>query len=389
MKPYLRYLLFFVLGMALPAAGLISAAGGVDGRPPASTGPGQDFPETLQLDYFIYTPFVPHHWPPLPAAPTLEPIRGPVLDAPYLLTWSASEVAPDGPVLFYTIEEAETSEFVETTTYTTTDATTTWTITPTLGTYGTFYYRVRAHNAWGVSPWSNVRYVTVYTRWDDFLYPGTDWRARRTSAPDIDLMNAYYIEGDLETYVRDMFDFAIFSPMLPAPSLPYTIELKTRVRHKVNEVSYGIVFGGDPGDLCRVERADARKPEGCFTHYYRLNVIWAGNYLKFNINRVDGHDERGRGISEELRGFDSLVRFGWDPADWHRWTFEVHEDGFALYVNDQYIAWIPDNAYVDMPYYGIFSSTFEYNNAHFQHDYFHVVAMDPAAVSLSRFYRVE
>ena len=188
-------------------------------------------------------------------------------------------------------------------------------------------------------------------------------------------MKIAYTGHELETLVADKFDFAIFSPMVPAPAIPYRIRMMSRVIHKVNETSYGIAFGGNGGTFCRIERDNAADPDGCFSHYYRLNVIWAGNYLKYNVSRVDSHGDRGEGISEELRGFSNVD--GRDPADWQTWDIWVYEDRFGLSVNGEFMAWIYDTTYLNDPYYGIFSSTYEYNNAHFQHTLYYVEPITP------------
>lgn len=334
---------------------------------------------------FVYLPLVLRRWPPLPYAPVLSPIASPVLDAPYVLSWSADLSREVEPFLFYTIEEAATPNFANSTvyiapfTYTSTLVFSSYVITKPIGTVGTYYYRVRAHNTWGAGAWSNVQAANISTYIDRFDHPQTGWQARRTSSPDIGLMQAYYVDGNLETFVRDLFDFAIFSPMYTAPSTPYSLQVRTRVIHKVNEVSYGLAFGGNRGTLCEVQRDVATNPEGCFSHYYRINVIWAGNYLKYNVSRIDGHDDRGRGISTELRGFYDLSGVIADPADWQLWEVRVYDDGFAIYLNDRYMAWIADTTYLHDPLYGIFSSTYEYNNAHFQHYMFYVVSIDQAS----------
>lgn len=316
--------------------------------------------------YFAYLPLVAKYYPPLPRTPVLEPIYVTDLGQPYTLTWEST--SPETPDLYYTIQESADGSFTAPVVYTTSEQF----FQVTECAFAPHYYRVRAQNSWGESAWSNTEIVRFAQYHDHFDDPRSGWQPRRTSAPDIDVMKAAYINSDLQTMVADRFDFAIFSPMVPAPALPYRLVLRTRIIHKVNEVSYGIVFGGNNGTFCSVQRVNATDPNGCFSHYYRLNVIWAGNYLKFNVARVDRHGSRGEGISEELLGFGNLSSSGYDPAGWHTWEIWVYEDRFALYVNGDFIAWIPASKYTHEPYYGIFSSTYEYNYAHFKHAHFYV-----------------
>ena len=328
-------------------------------------GAGADLPVD-EDSYFNYLPLVVKYYPPLPRTPVLTPIYVMDMGRPYTLTWQSA--SPDIPSLHYTIQESVDGSFAVPTVYTTSD--------PFYymadQAFSPRYYRVRAQNLWGESGWSNTEIMRFGQYHDYFDDPRSGWQPRRTSAPDIGVMKAAYINRDLQTMVADRFDFAIFSPMVPAPALPYRLVLRTRIIHKVNEVSYGIAFGGNEGAFCTVQRANATDPNGCFSHYYRLNVIWAGNYLKFNVVRVDRHGPRGKGISEELLGFGNLSGSGRDPAQWHTWEIWVYEDRFALYVNGDFIAWIPASKYTQEPYYGIFSSTYEYNYAHFKHSHFYV-----------------
>lgn len=321
--------------------------------------------------YFNYLPLVAKHYPPLPQTPVLAPIYVRDLGHPYILTWQLA--SPDVPNLYYTIQESSDGSFSAPAVYTTSDLF----YQMTQQAFTSHYYRVRAQNSWGESAWSNTEIVRFAQYHDHFEDPRSGWRPRRTSAPDISEMWASYTDGYLETMVEDRFDFAIFSPMAPAPELPYRLVLRTRIIHKVNEVSYGIVFGGNQGTFCLVEREEATDPNGCFSHYYRLNVIWAGGYLKFNVARVDRHGSRGEGISKELLGFGNLSGSGRDPAQWHTWEIWVYEDRFALYVNGEFIAWISATNYTHEPYYGIFSSTYEYNGAHFKHSHFYVGPVPP------------
>ncbi len=258
--------------------------------------------DTIILSNIVYLPLISRRYPPIPYAPSLAPITNVSAGEPYTLTWSVPSSTI--PIQYYTIQAATEETFSNPQSYTCT--TTSYTIPD--ATNQIIYYRVRGHNIWGDGAWSNVEATQFEAFLEDFDGPSDlDWHAKRTSAPDISSMTIGYDgNGNLETMVGDMFDFAIFSPMVPTLPKPYHIQVRTQIIHRVNEVSYGIAFGGNEGTFCRVERARSQDPNGCFSHYYRLNVIWAGGYLKYNISRIDGHDERGRGIGQTLRGFSNV-----------------------------------------------------------------------------------
>jgi hypothetical protein len=180
------------------------------------------------------------------------------------------------------------------------------------------------------------------------------------------------------TGVHDRFDFAIFSPMLEAPSPPYTIRMRTRIRHLANEVSYGIVFGGSGGTNCPIDRSQSEDPDGCFYHYYRLNVIWGG-YLKCQVKRIDSHDPRkGGGRGKDLMSYRDVSNRTNDER-FNTWEINVYEDGFEVRVNGHFVEDFDDITYIHDPYYGIFSSTYEYNSASFEHDFYRVIDTMSAA----------
>jgi hypothetical protein len=288
------------------------------------------------------------------------------LDDTYLLRWYNTT---SDPLETYVLQESGVPDFSSPIHYTTTDPITSYQVTGK--DIGVYYYRVQATNKWGSSLWSNTRSATVLSHRDDFNHPVSGWVARRTSSPDLALAPTVYADGNLVTGLHDRFDFAIFSSMLEAPSLPYTITMRTRIRHFANEVSYGIVFGGSGGTACPIDRSQSGNTDGCFYHYYRLNVIWGG-YLKCQVKRIDSHDPgKGGGRGKELMAYRD-VSDRTHNAKYNVWKIAVHENGFDLYVNNRFLEDFDDVTYIHDPYYGIFSSTYEYNSASFEHDYFYV-----------------
>ena len=370
-----------MFGLAsLPAAGFVSAAGRE--RSPTWLGTSSPVGEGISntgSHMFIFLPLVMENWPPVPYAPVLEPIESPVWERAVVLHWYGDVPTVTYPVDYYLLQEATSTDFTAPVNFTVPVASVPFTVPQKpYGTMGRFYYRVRAHNAWGLGAWSNVESMLLLSQRDEFDYPETGWAPRRTSYWDLDVMAAEYQGGELITRVEDRFDFTIFSPMRQAPAPPYRIRMATQIIHQANETSYGIIFGGNGGSFCGIERETAADPNGCFQHYYRLNVVW-GNYLKYELKRVDYHygpSGGGAGAGESW-GYGGLEPWQVsDPNGWNIWEIRVFDTGFAVYVNDHYLRWVSDTTYLEEPYYGIFSSTYEYNGARFRHAYYFVEPLE-------------
>ena len=106
--------------------------------------------------YVVLLPLVTRRWPPLPYDPTLNAINNPDGGGSYTITWYES---PTRLADTYTVQEAKDAAF-------TSD------VVQVCSTSGhscavngrglaTYYYRVRGHNVWGSSNWSNVQSVTT------------------------------------------------------------------------------------------------------------------------------------------------------------------------------------------------------------------------------------
>ena len=307
----------------------------------------------------------------LPEAPTLS-VYDPNEDGDLTVNWTYDYDYP--PATSYTLWEAEDDSFADPTVYAVTamfkelddreDGT---------------CYKVRGNNDYGSGDWSNVVCIHVETAYrDDFDDSDSGWDVRRTSAPDLDDdTDMKYKDGRLRTKIKDNYDFAIFSPMVDAPDMPYKITMKTRLRDGVDAPAYGIVFRAKEGDFCPVERDDAEDDDGCFYKYFRLNVsIDPGDNIRYEVKRIRSHDERGRAdgkdLSDGYHGINSVA--DWDG--WNTWVIKVYEDRFKIYVNDEHLGtWYDDN-YGDYKLFGILTSCYEYQPAEFEHEYFYVEPID-------------
>jgi hypothetical protein len=108
---------------------------------------------TLVEFYQMILPLAVNRWPPIPFTPTLNPIQNPDHDGSYTVSWTAADLATT-----YSLEEDDNSSFTSPTvvfsgaalSYQVTDK-----------PPGTYYYRVRGHNAYGYGFYSNVQSVLV------------------------------------------------------------------------------------------------------------------------------------------------------------------------------------------------------------------------------------
>lgn len=103
--------------------------------------------------YEVYLPLVMNHWPPIPDIPVLNPINNPDGGGNYSVSWSVAYLAD-----MYILEEDDNAAF-SSPTQRYSGSGTSWNATGK--STGTYYYRVKASNAWGDSSWSNVRQITV------------------------------------------------------------------------------------------------------------------------------------------------------------------------------------------------------------------------------------
>ena len=306
-----------------------------------------------------------------PYAPTLS-VYDPNKDGDITVEWTYDYEFP--PVTSYTLWEDEDASFEDPAVYEVVGT------SKELGDRpdGTCY-KVRGNNDLGAGEWSNVVCIEVRTGLkDDFDDPDSGWDVRRTSAPDIDDdTDIDYKNGRLITKSEDNYDFAIFSPMREAPAYPYKITMKTRLKEGVDAPGYGIVFRGNRGDFCRVERDDAQDEDGCFYNYFRINItIDPGKHIRYEVKRIDEHDERGRAGGKDLSdGYHDVDNWAdWD--DWNTWRVEVKADQFKLYVNDHHLGTFYDDDYGRNKMFGILTSAYEYSPSVFEHEYFYVEPMD-------------
>lgn len=103
----------------------------------------------------VMFPVIAKRWPPLPYPGVLNPIDNADGDWFYSVSWPSIDLAET-----YLLEEDDDAGFSSPTTVYD-GAGTSWSVTETGKSPGTYYYRVRGHNEWGYGAYSNVEAVTV------------------------------------------------------------------------------------------------------------------------------------------------------------------------------------------------------------------------------------
>ena len=103
-----------------------------------------------------YLPLIARRRPPVPDAPVLNAIAPPGANPGYTVSWNAAYLAEA-----YILDQATDASFSDATQVYTDTATSKIIRSEGIATY---YYRVKARNQWGDSPWSNVQAVEV--RWE-------------------------------------------------------------------------------------------------------------------------------------------------------------------------------------------------------------------------------
>jgi hypothetical protein len=124
----------------------------------------------------IQLPLILKRWPPIPYTPALYPIYNADQNNLFSVSWQPAELAST-----YVLEEA-TSEAFSNARVVYQGVSMSWAVPSPGKTPATYYYRVKARNSWGYSPWSNVEQVVVYPlfvglqlRWDGMGYIRGSW----------------------------------------------------------------------------------------------------------------------------------------------------------------------------------------------------------------------
>jgi hypothetical protein len=165
-----------------------------------------------------YFPIMMKHWPPLPAAPHLDPIVNPNEQSSYLVLWSSSFLAT-----YYVLEEATHSDF--------SDAQEVFVglalLYSAMGkTPGNYYYRVKAVHVTDTtsysSPWSNVVSTHVgvtYAFQDNFCDASSGWPHQVFDIDGHPVLSTFY--DSCAYYTRILVDTGISLERMGIVPSPY------------------------------------------------------------------------------------------------------------------------------------------------------------------------
>lgn len=251
-----------------------------------------------------------------------------------------------------------------------------------------YYYRIRALTSGQTSPWSStVKVAGAY--YDDFKSNQTRWSGptlkeglRRLTF--IEKEDTWYENNDwLIIRVEDSWDWAIASPLMPAPEPPYVIEFRSQPANLGNLVSHGVVFGGDwTGAPCPDWSSlnGVYAHSNCFNHFYNTNLIWSSSTdLTLLWERVDTLvycPGCGGSPLKRLGDVPPALPFHPNANDWINYRIEVRASGIKFFMNGDLRYTYNDTRWINSPYFGVFASTDEYSNSTWRYEYFRVTPLD-------------
>ncbi len=334
----------------------------------------------------IYLPIVSKPaLPVIPPAPSLSATR-PNSANDWQMNWSISNNAG---VTGYQLQQSQDSTFMTGVTTFTPGAGVLSQIINTIqpSANNVYFYRIRAMGD-EPGPWSNVvKVVGAYA--DYFTSNQTGWSGptlkdalRRLTF--IERVDSWYENNDwLIIRVEDSWDWAIASPLMPAPQPPYAIEFRSQPANLGNLVSHGIVFGGDwTGAPC----PDWSTLEGvyahnnCFNHFYNTNLIWSsGTDLTLLWERIDTLvwcPNCGGSPLKRLGDVPPAVPYHPNASGWNDYRIEVRPNEIRFLLNGDHVYSYNDTRWINDPYFGVFASTDEYSNSTWRYEYFKVTPLD-------------
>lgn len=317
----------------------------------------------------IHMPLFSYPSPP-PPEPAFGATPRPNADNEWTLSWSVSDATY---IDNYTVQEAQSEDFQDVNEIVTTE--TSQQFSHTASVDNTYYYRVRANGPGGTSDWSDVISVIGNYR-DSFNDSSSGWRIARQDTDDVENYS-YYDNGHFVLEIDGRWDYGIGSSLAFAPEGPYAIETRVRLGSPDNLHSYGLIFGGDwNGEECNGEEANL---DNCFTHYYRLNIIWNGHpsQMVYALSRIERHDPGGNeGRGPTIIPY-STVNVNSPSGGYQTWRVEVYPNGdIELFVNGDKFDEVNDDNFVHEKHFGVFASTDEYLGSEPHFDYYAVTAIE-------------
>ena len=324
-------------------------------------------------EYTVNFPIIKRSLPPV----TLSATRPGSVNA-WTVSWTAGDA---GVVTGYLLQEAQHPDFTGTVTEFNLGIVTSQDVSKPPSAASAYYYRVRALAGSNYSPWSNVVQVAG-AYFDGFDDPTTGWDLRRSSF--VERTVAFYgtnaEAGNYVLIVDDRWDWMIASPLMPAPTPPYSIEYRMRVHDASNLVSGGFTFGGDwNGEAC-IDYGDPYENTNCFNRFHNLNFIWFGpiKLLYEHIDQLVWCPTCGGSLLKRIGNtvdVGTLLDDG-PSFDYHTYRIEVRDSGITFFLDGTQRFFYADTRYIDQPYFGVFASTEEYKPSIWFFDYVSVTPLD-------------
>jgi hypothetical protein len=206
----------------------------------------------------VYLPLVIKNWPPTPGTPTLNTITAPGANPSYLVDWDPASRADT-----YILEQATQSNFSDAEVIYDGEDTSYSVESEGIARY---YYRVKAHNEFGDSDWSNVESVDV--RWEK----EPNDRAPEDARGPLDSSVTYYGRFPQGDDAKDYFYFYL--------STRHAVEIRlTNIPTPFDEHDYDLALYD--ADINRIALSDQT---GTDSEVIAVDALPAGNYYIQVIN---------------------------------------------------------------------------------------------------------
>ncbi|HDQ71168.1 MAG TPA: DUF11 domain-containing protein, partial [Chloroflexi bacterium] len=266
----------------------------------------------------------------LPYAPALTIDGPPEGGNNYTVRWTYEH--PQVPVVTYTLQEATNASFSGATSYIQAGSEKVFNNKPD----GTYYYRVRGHNAYGDGDWSSVRSVIVNTMYyDDFSNSGSGWPIRTGAMKDFDgntrgYWHQNYTGGEYRIYIENAdghgpWDW-FYQPNALAPyslsTNKYCVETRVKFQEDGWWANMGLIFGADNAN----------------TDIYALCLYRDGdpNNLGWFLIRNDHYDFPKYGCARYNYKIEGVNRSGTSRSGWNKLQVSVNGNNVRVYIGGNY-----------------------------------------------------
>ncbi len=295
-----------------------------------------------------------------PRAPSLKPVDKADEETSYTVRWTYDHAFPADQPTSYVLEEAANAAFtVGRQQYEVKDGTSKVFKNKSEGTY---YYRVRGKNSYGLGAWSNTVgpvKVETFSYFDDFSDVDSGWPALvdgqrwafyevdpNPPLPDDDSPyprdgNAYFIARRSSSPPR-----GVFGPGVAVPSSDYKIEVDTRWWDARWYATYQILFGADKS----------------LSNYYAVRVQMndINNICRFSVVRVtSGGTAVLNGQWEDRRVINCGERRYNSETPWNHWVIRREDGWIRVHVNGTFLGEWKDSTYGANRYFGVRSTLYE------------------------------